>query len=114
KLGDRVKNWITINEPPCIVGHGLQEGIFAPALKLTFKECLQAAHHLLLAHGTAVQALRAGCKGKVKVSITHPARERIPATSGAKDIAAAKADYFACYERRMWNLGWWADPVAFG
>ena len=54
RLGDRVKNWITINEPPCVIGVGYQEGIFAPASKLTFRECLLGAHHLLLAHGRAV------------------------------------------------------------
>lgn len=114
RYGDRVKHFITINEPPCVVGLGMQDGVFAPGYKLPYRECLQAAHHLLLAHGRAVQALRAGCKGPVKISIAHTARERLPATESKRDIAAAKADYFSSTNRDMWNLTWWADPVVFG
>ncbi len=113
-FGDRVKNWMTINEPPVVIGLGHHEGVFAPGLKLPFADCLLGAHHLLLAHGRAVQALRAGCPGKVKISIAHTARERIPATNGKRDIEAARRDYFACTERTMWNLAWWADPIVFG
>ncbi|MEN9401373.1 MAG: Beta-glucosidase, partial [Verrucomicrobiota bacterium] len=76
RYGDRVKNWITFNEPPCTVGLGLLDGVFAPGYKLPHSECLLAAHHLLLAHGRGVQALRAGCKGKIKISLAHTARER--------------------------------------
>ena len=114
KYGDRVKHFMTINEPPCVVGLGLQEGVFAPGYKLPFAECLNAAHNLLLAHGRAVQALRAGCAGKIKVSIAHTARERIPASDSKRDIEAARRDYFAATLRDMWNLSWWADPIAFG
>lgn len=113
-FGDRIKNWMTINEPPVVIGLGHQDGIFAPGLKLSFAECLLGAHHLLLAHGRAVQALRAGCTGRVKISIAHTARERIPATNNKRDIEAARRDYFACTERNLWQLAWWADPIVFG
>jgi beta-glucosidase len=114
RYGDRVKHFMTINEPPCVVGLGLQDGVFAPGYKLPYAECLLAAHHLLMAHGRAVQALRAGCAGPVKISIAHTARERIPATENKRDIAAARKDYFASTNRDMWNLAWWADPIMFG
>ncbi len=114
RLGDRVKHWMTFNEPPVIMGLGYQDGVFAPGLKLSFAECLRGAHHLLLAHGRGVQALRAGCRGQVKISIAHTSRERIPATNTKKDIEAARRDYFAATDRGMWNLSWWADPIVFG
>ncbi|PTX91400.1 GH1 family beta-glucosidase [Opitutus sp. ER46] len=114
RLGDRVKHWMTFNEPPCSIGLGLQEAVHAPGLKLSFRECLLGAHHLLLAHGTAVQALRAGCRDRVKVSLALTGRERIPATESATDIEAARRDYFACHDRSMWNLSWWGDPVYLG
>ena len=114
RLGDRVKHWMTINEPPCIIGLGYQEGVFAPGLKLDFKECLLGAHHVLLAHGRAVQVLRAKCRGPVKISLAHTGRERIPATRSAADIEAARRDYFSCSERAMWSISWWADPVYLG
>jgi len=112
RLGDRVRHWMTINEPPCVIGLGYQEGVFAPGLKLSFRECLLGAHHLLLAHGRGVQALRAGCRGPVKISLAHTGRERIPATP--EDREAARRDYFASTSRGLWNLSWWADPVHLG
>ena len=114
RYGDRVKNWMTFNEPPVIMGLGYHEGRFAPGLKLPFADCLLGAHHLLMAHGRGVQALRAGCRGKVRIALAHTSRERIPATNRRRDIEAARSDYFACTQRVMWNLSWWADPIVFG
>jgi beta-glucosidase len=114
RYGDRVKHWMTFNEPPVIMGLGYHEGVFAPGLKLPFKDCLRGAHHLLMAHGRGVQALRAGCRGPVKISIAHTARERLPVTETKKDIEAARRDYFTCKEHTMWNLAWWMDPIMFG
>lgn len=113
RYGDRVKHWMTFNEPPCSIGLGLQEGVHAPGLKLSFRECLLGAHHLLLAHGRGVQALRAGGQ-PAKISLALTARERIPATASAADIEAARRDYFACRDRSLWNLSWWGDPVFLG
>jgi len=58
RLGDRVKHWATFNEPNvhALFGHGL--GDHAPGLK-GLPNMLAAIHHLNLAHGRAVQALRA-------------------------------------------------------
>jgi beta-glucosidase len=113
RYGDRVKHWMTFNEPPCIVGLGYQEGIHAPGLKRPFADCLLAAHHLLMAHGAGVQALRAASRD-ARISLAHTGRERIPATTDAADIAAARADYLASTDRHLWNLTWWADPVFLG
>ncbi|MFO1449292.1 MAG: GH1 family beta-glucosidase [Opitutaceae bacterium] len=114
KLGDRVSHWMTFNEPPVILGLGHQEGRFAPGLQLPFAECLRGAHHLLMAHGRGVQALRARCKGPIKVALAHTGRERIPFTESKRDIEAARRDYFAATDRTMHNLAWWADPIVFG
>jgi len=57
KLGDRVKHWITHNEPwsTAIMGHKL--GMHAPGQK-DFSTALKVSHHLLLSHGWAVPILR--------------------------------------------------------
>jgi beta-glucosidase len=57
RLGDRVQNWITHNEPWVVawVGHGW--GHHAPG-RTSDKEALATAHHLLLSHGRAVEILR--------------------------------------------------------
>jgi beta-glucosidase len=58
RLGDRVAQWIPVNEPNVVtmIGYGL--GLHAPGRTLMF-DALPVAHHLLLGHGLAVQALRA-------------------------------------------------------
>ncbi len=58
RLGDRVVRWATLNEPRCSAWVGHLEGRHAPGLQ-DLRATLAAAHHLLLAHGLAVQALRA-------------------------------------------------------
>jgi beta-glucosidase len=58
-LGDRVQRWTTLNEPWCSAFLGYGNGVHAPGIT-DHRQALQAAHHLLLAHGQAAAALRAG------------------------------------------------------
>ncbi|WP_326821953.1 GH1 family beta-glucosidase [Streptosporangium sp. NBC_01756] len=57
-LGDRVRNWSTVNEPWCAAFLGYASGEHAPGRRDP-AESVRAAHHLLLAHGLAVEAMRA-------------------------------------------------------
>lgn len=114
RLGDRVNHWMTINEPPVIVGLGYQQGVFAPGRKESHADCLLAAHHLLKAHGRGVQALRAHAQGPQKISLAQTSREPIPASDDPVEIEAARARYFSSTERELGNLAWWADPIVFG
>jgi beta-glucosidase len=57
-LGDRVRHWTTLNEPWCSAFLGYASGAHAPG-RLDRTAAVQAAHHLMLGHGLAVQALRA-------------------------------------------------------
>src|SRR5450432_3502332 len=57
RLGDRVKNWITHNEPWCAAILGYGEGVQAPGRK-NAADALAAVHHLLLSHGSAVRVIR--------------------------------------------------------
>ena len=56
-LGDRVHTWITINEPWCAAFLGYASGVHAPG-RTSAPDALAAAHHLNLAHGSAIAALR--------------------------------------------------------
>jgi len=56
-LGDRVKKWITLNEPWVSAFVGYREGRHAPG-HTDLDETLAASHHLLLAHGKAVPIIR--------------------------------------------------------
>jgi beta-glucosidase len=59
KLGDRVKHWMTLNEPQVFVKLGHESGLHAPGVKLPVPDLVRMTHHVLLAHGRAVQTLRA-------------------------------------------------------
>jgi beta-glucosidase len=58
RLGERVKYWITFNEPFVSAFVGYQEGRHAPG-HTDLGETLACAHHLLLAHGWSVPVIRA-------------------------------------------------------
>lgn len=58
RLGDRVKHWITHNEPWCASMLGYRDGVHAPGRK-DMTAAIAASHHLLLSHGWGVQAIRA-------------------------------------------------------
>ncbi|GLY47629.1 GH1 family beta-glucosidase [Lentzea sp. NBRC 102530] len=87
ELGDVVRKWTTLNEPYCsaVVGYG--EGRHAPGAREGHGS-LAAAHHLLLGHGLAVQAMRAGGEpGEFGIVLNQsPA---VPVTDSPADVAAA-------------------------
>lgn len=57
RLGDRVTNWITLNEPLSVTGAGYLAGTHAPGRR-SLVAAAQAAHVFLLAHGYAVDSIR--------------------------------------------------------
>jgi beta-glucosidase len=88
-LGDRVTSWLTLNEPWCAAFLGYGMGRHAPGLH-DARKCVAAAHHLMLAHGHAVDAIRrlGGHDARAAVVLNlDPVR---PATSSAEDAAAAR------------------------
>ena len=87
KLGDRVKNWITHNEPWVIAYLGFNEGTHAPGHKSLF-ETLKVSHHLLLSHGQAVPIIRSNSKDS-KVGITLNLTPAYPASPSKVDTKAA-------------------------
>ena len=56
-LGDRVTYWATFNEPRIFVTHGYELGWHAPGV-IDPPQAIQAAHHVMLAHGAAVPVIR--------------------------------------------------------
>ncbi len=68
-FGDRVHRWITLNEPWVVAHAGYRDGRHAPGIKDPAR-AVAANHHLLLAHGRAVAALRAASPSPAQVGIT--------------------------------------------
>jgi beta-glucosidase len=89
RLGDRVKRWITVNEPLVYAGLGYGTGVYAPGRRNDLRGMHHAAHHLLVAHNRAADILRALVPG-AKIGIAHHLRGAEPArASRAVDRAAA-------------------------
>ncbi|WP_438871073.1 GH1 family beta-glucosidase [Paractinoplanes durhamensis] len=104
RLGDRVRRWITLNEPIVHMAQGYAFGSHAPGKSLGF-EALPVAHHQLLGHGLAVQELRS--RGAAEIMITNNCTPVWPASADEADEAAAMV--YDAFHNRLFN-----DPVLLG
>lgn len=114
KLSDRVKHWMTLNEPGVFGIIGYRDGKHAPGEKYALPEVLRVIHNIHLAHGKSVQAIRATAKGESLVGLAHAGGAKIPASSDAKDIAAASREMFSVTTKDPWYNTWWLDPLILG
>jgi beta-glucosidase len=119
RLGDRVAFWSTHNEPWVIAFLGFAHGIFPPGLADS-SAAYQVSHHLLLAHGQAVQAFRGGSHaGKIGIVLNFSHFE--PASEHEADAAACQRAYDngtalfmaplfrGCYPENLYE---WVGPSA--
>jgi beta-glucosidase len=89
-LGDRVKLWVTLNEPFVHMVYGYAFGLHAPGESLLF-DALPAGHHQLLGHGLAVAALREHTASPVTIA-NHYSPVRVVGETDADRAAAAAYD----------------------
>jgi beta-glucosidase len=101
-LGDRVKNWITHNEPACTSWLGYAIGIHAPGWR-ELPLGIRAAHHVLLSHGGAVPVIRRNSQN-AEVGITLDIWWRMAASNSRADLESARQD-----DGRA--VRWFADPL---
>lgn len=101
-LGDRVKFWITHNEPWCTGILGYRDGTKAPGVR-NWRAALMANHHQLLSHGWAVPVLRRNSPG-AEVGITLNFTPALPASQSAADADAAR-NFDGFFNR------WFLDPL---
>ncbi|MDE0114303.1 MAG: GH1 family beta-glucosidase [Albidovulum sp.] len=89
RFGDRVPFWITTNEPWSCAFLGYARGLHAPGVR-DYHAAGIVAHHLNLAHGLAVPAIRSNIKD-AQVGVVHCLQVIEPFSDAAADIEAAKA-----------------------
>ncbi len=105
RLGDRVKNWWTINEPWCVAEVGYFYGEHAPGHQ-NRDEATTAAHHVLLAHGLGTRAISsAATDAKVGIVINVDAVD--PRSQHPSDLAIAELHHDLRNE-------WYLDSVLLG
>lgn len=107
RFGDRVKNWITLNEPWVVAILGYGQGVFAPG-RISNSEPYLAAHNLILAHAKAVKLYRHNYshqKGQIGISNNCDWREPLTDSEQDKEAAERALQFF---------LSWFADPIYKG
>ena len=103
RLGDRVHNWITFNEPFVSAWIGHMEGRHAPGHQ-DVDEMLAASHHLLLAHGWSVPVIKENAADS-QVGIVLNLSGMVPASNSYADRTAAR-------RRDGFVNRWYLDPLA--
>ncbi|KAM7494433.1 hypothetical protein LguiB_029042 [Lonicera macranthoides] len=109
-FGDRVKKWITINEPLQTAVNGYCTGIYAPGRREhSLTEPYLVAHHQLLAHAEAVSIYRNNFKdkqgGQIGLVVDCEWAEALSDKIEDKRAAARRLDF---------QLGWYLDPIFYG
>lgn len=104
-LGHLADEWVTLNEPWCSSFLGYGKGAHAPG-RTDYRAAVAAAHHLNLAHGLAVAAIREVAPD-ARVGITNIVQEFLP-IDGSQDAAAAATRIDA------WCNRVFLDPVYLG
>ncbi|CAL5047337.1 unnamed protein product [Urochloa decumbens] len=114
-FGDRVKNWMTFNEPRVVAALGYDDGRFAPGRCTRCKEGNSAtepyivAHHLILSHAAAVQRYRQKYqptqKGRIGILLDFVWYEAL--TNSIADQASAQRS-------RDFHIGWFLHPIIYG
>ncbi|XP_044490211.1 beta-glucosidase 12-like isoform X1 [Mangifera indica] len=120
EFGDRVKYWITLNEPLTFSSNGYDTGIYAPGRcsKWVNAACQAGnsatepyivGHHLLLSHAAAVklykQKYQVIQKGKIGITLV---------TSWIVPYSKKKPDIEAAYRALDFMFGWYMDPIIYG
>lgn len=104
RLDDRVRLWVTLNEPWVVADGGYLHGALAPGHRNRFEAPI-VAHRLLRAHALAVQAYRAA--GRHAIGLVANLEPKYPASQREEDVAATRrAD---AYMNRQY-----LDPVFLG
>ncbi|KAK2913865.1 hypothetical protein Q8A67_002264 [Cirrhinus molitorella] len=110
RFGNRVKYWITFNNPWSVAVEGYETGEHAPGLKIRGTGAYNAAHNIIKAHAkvwhTYDAQWRNKQKGMVGISLSSDWGEPVDITN-QRDIEAAER-YVQFY------LGWFATPLFHG
>ena len=113
RLEGKLPMVFTFNEPQCFIGISYVLTEHAPGIQFPIWDTLLMAHHILLAHGLSVQALRS-LSPDTLVGYAPTGGGHYPVSDGAEDREAARKAYFALGDNACFSVSLWSDPVFFG
>ena len=115
RLGDRVSHWCTLNEASNAGALGHHLGIHAPGVQYAPRDYFRVVHHMNLAHGKAVAALRSGTRGPAQISQAFNLNVNIPGSNDESAIEAARTQSFGFSpDNFWWSAQLWLDPLFKG
>lgn len=106
RLGDRVKHWMTFNEPWVFTNLGYGVGVHAPG-RSSMADYFQAGHHVLVAHGLAVPVLRANAGEDAQIGIAA-------SLVWSQQASAERTDRSAALRWNGYMNRWFLDPLYKG
>lgn len=114
RFSDRVKMFMTLNEPQCIVSGFTGEGL-APNVQYSEREAILVAHNLMLAHGKAVISMRKYGAKDIKIGFANAGEFSYPVVETNKNIEVARQKSFDNDKKDwVWSVSWFADPIILG
>lgn len=111
-ISDRVKYFMTINEPQCFVRAGYFSGGHAPFEKCP-EEIPKISRNVMLAHGRAVQTLREYAKQPLLIGMAPTGPGITPKDNTLEEIERARKETYKVINDADSNI-WWADPIILG
>ncbi len=114
-LNGLVKDYITINEPQCIIFMGHDACLFAPGIKYSEKEILKAIHNLLKCHGIATKVIRKNVENST-VGFAPCSRPVIPSVKDKELEEKCYERYFSLDKNDEYSntVSIYSDPVFLG
>ena len=115
RLSDRVRYWMTFNEPQMFVGLGMQVGQMAPFEQNDEDTVIAISKHLFLAHGKAVSVIRRESRQPAKVGMAPTGDVVLPQNDTPEAVKRAREASFRL-PAGVFTLSnvWWADPIFLG
>jgi beta-glucosidase len=114
RLGDRVRSWMTLNEPQIFTWLGHGTGEHAPGERLPIARQLRLVRNVQLAHGRSVMSLRSVLPASAQIGWAVVGVIKIPFSRHPQDVVAARKGTFACSQENVFNNTLWNDPVILG
>lgn len=109
KLSDRVKYWITFNEPSCFLFNGHVQGVHAPFIKNPLL-ISKISRNFFFANGEVIRTIRKNAKTEPKIGLSFNCSAKVPLNESKEEIEKARKITFESNGGYIANT-WFLDPI---